>query len=118
VPTANDSSGCARRIPSAQLATPLRPARQVAKASSERVTAAPAAGKQPKLRPGELDGLVLKFMKDNANSGPHSPTSVDKARSSTVSPLVLDQPRRYDHVDGCGSRRSTSSVSGLERGRA
>jgi hypothetical protein len=39
------------------------------------------------LRPGQLDGLVLAFLKENADSGPHGPTAVAKAlgRSSEFS---------------------------------
>lgn len=88
---------------------PQKPAAS-AKASSKRAAAAPGDGKQPKLRPGELDGLVLKFMKDNASSGPHSPTSVSRglqrssgavanclARLKTTKQVrqVGDKPRRY-----------------------
>lgn len=36
-----------------------------------------AAGEH--LKPGQLDGLVLGFLKENADSGPHGPTTVAKA---------------------------------------
>jgi hypothetical protein len=36
-----------------------------------------AAGKH--LKPGQLDGLVLGYLKENADSGPHGPTTVAKA---------------------------------------
>jgi DNA-binding IclR family transcriptional regulator len=78
--------------------------------------AEPAAkGAKPKaaeerLKPGQLDGLVLDYLKKNADSGPHGPTTVANAlkRSSgavsnclvrlTKSKLVRqesDKPRRY-----------------------
>jgi Sugar-specific transcriptional regulator TrmB len=62
------------------------------------------------LKPGQLDELVLAYLKDNADSGPHGPTTVAKAlvRSSgavgnclnrlTKSKQVrqaTDKPRRY-----------------------
>jgi hypothetical protein len=36
-----------------------------------------AAGEH--LKPGQLDELVLAYLKDNADSGPHGPTAVAKA---------------------------------------
>ncbi len=32
-----------------------------------------------RLKPGQLDGLVLAYMKKNSDSGPHGPTTVAKA---------------------------------------
>jgi DNA-binding IclR family transcriptional regulator len=67
-----------------------------------------AAGKH--LKPGQLDGLVLAFLKKNADSGPHGPTTVARAleRSSGAVGNCLvrltkakqvsqdsDKPRRY-----------------------
>ncbi|HTU79387.1 MAG TPA: hypothetical protein VMF09_11560 [Solirubrobacteraceae bacterium] len=72
--------------------------------------AATAGDGMGKLRPGELDGLVLKFLKDNASSGPHGPSSVAQglqrssgavanclARLKTAKQVrqVGDKPRRY-----------------------
>jgi hypothetical protein len=48
-----------------------------------------AAGEH--LKPGQLDGLVLRFLKENADSGPHGPTTVarlfrtPRERSATAS---------------------------------
>jgi predicted DNA-binding transcriptional regulator YafY len=67
-----------------------------------------AAGEH--LKPGQLDELVLAYLKDNADSGPHGPTTVAKAlvRSSGAVGNCLvrltkaeqvrqdsDKPRRY-----------------------
>jgi hypothetical protein len=63
-----------------------------------------------RLKPGQLDGLVIAFLKKNADSGPHGPTAVAKAlqRSSGAVGNCLvrlarakqvrqdsDAPRRY-----------------------
>lgn len=63
-----------------------------------------------RLKPGQLDGLVLAYLKKNADSGPHGPTTVAKAleRSSGAVGNCLvrltkdkkvrqdsDKPRRY-----------------------
>jgi hypothetical protein len=47
-------------------------------------TAKPAEDSKPKapddrLKPGQLDGLVLAYLKENADSAPHGPTTVAKA---------------------------------------
>jgi hypothetical protein len=73
----------------------------------------PTAASEPedgKLKPGGLDPLVKGYLKDNADSGPHSPTQVAKAleRSSGAVgnclvrltdakevKLVTEKPRRY-----------------------
>lgn len=72
-----------------------------------------ATGSKPeggKLKPGGLDPLVLRYLKDNAASGPHGPTAIAKAleRSSGAVgnclvrltdakkvKLASDKPRRY-----------------------
>jgi hypothetical protein len=46
--------------------------------------AAPAASAAPasngeRLKPGQLDGLVLAYLKENADSGPHGPGTVARA---------------------------------------
>ena len=74
----------------------------------------PAGGKSEpadgQLKPGGLDPLVLGYLEDNADSGPHGPTQVAKAlqRSSGAvgnclarlteekkAKLVTEKPRRY-----------------------
>ena len=67
-----------------------------------------AAGEH--LKPGQLDELVLAYLKENADSGPHGPTTVAKAlvRSSGAVGSCLvrltkaeqvrqdsEKPRRY-----------------------
>jgi hypothetical protein len=62
------------------------------------------------LKPGQLDELVLAYLKDNADSGPHGPTTVAKAlvrSSGAVGNCLIrltkaervrqdsDKPRRY-----------------------
>jgi DNA-binding IclR family transcriptional regulator len=62
------------------------------------------------VKPGQLDGLVLSYLKKNADSGPHGPTAVAKAlnRSSGATSNCLtrltnakqvrqdsEKPRRY-----------------------
>ena len=76
-------------------------------------TSRPAGRASPqsgKLKPGGLDPLVLGYLEDNADSGPHGPTQVAKAlqRSSGAvgnclarlteekkAKLVTEKPRRY-----------------------
>jgi hypothetical protein len=83
------------------------------KASEPKSGEGPASANEPeggKLKPGGLDPLVLGYLKDNADSGPHGPTQVAKAlqRSSGAVgnclvrltdekkvKLVTEKPRRY-----------------------
>jgi DNA-binding IclR family transcriptional regulator len=98
---------------------PRRLPDRFALASAEPVakTAKPKAAKDAKpkaaderLKPGQLDGLILSYLKENAGSGPHGPTTVAKAlnRSSGATSNCLtrltnakqvrrdsDKPRRY-----------------------
>jgi hypothetical protein len=59
-----------------------------------------------KLRPGELDGLVLTFLKDNARSGPHGPTSVARGlqRSSGAVANCLDRLKAGKQVRQVGEK--------------
>ena len=64
----------ARRLPDRFSLAAAEPAAKTAKPKA-------AAGAKPKatgehLKPGQLDGLVLAFLKKNADSGPHGPTAV------------------------------------------
>jgi MarR family len=66
-----------------------------------------AAGEH--LKPGQLDGLVLAYLKKNASNGPHGPTAVARAERSNGAVgnclvrltktkqvrLDNDKPRRY-----------------------
>lgn len=63
-----------------------------------------------RLKPGQLDGLVLSFLQKNADSGPHAPTAVAKALDRSSGAVgnclvrladakrvrqVSEKPRRY-----------------------
>jgi hypothetical protein len=63
-----------------------------------------------RLKPGQLDGLVLSFMQKNVDSGPHAPTAVAKALDRSSGAVgnclvrladakrvrqVSEKPRRY-----------------------
>ena len=86
--------------------TPKRRASAKGEPSENPKTKAP----DDRLKPGQLDGLVLAYLKKNADSGPHGPTTVAKAleRSSGAVGNCLvrltkdkkvrqdsDKPRRY-----------------------
>jgi MarR family len=67
----------ARRLPDRFSLAAAEPAGKTAKPKA-------AAGAKPKatgehLKPGQLDGLVLAYLKRNADSGPHGPTAVARA---------------------------------------
>lgn len=90
-----------------------------AKASANRgarsKAAAPATGASAddgvgRLRPGQLDGLVLKYLEENAATGPHAPTGVARALERSSGAVgnclvrltearkvrqVSEKPRRY-----------------------
>ena len=87
----------------------------------------PARGSGERLRPGQLDGLVLGFLREHAADGPLSPSAVGKglARSSgaTANSLkrlaeagqvreVSERPRRYEPP-----RRADRDVLALDRYR-
>jgi MarR family len=65
----------------------------------------PKADAKPKaaedrLKPGQLDGLVLSYLKENADSGPHGPTTVAKAlmRSSGAVSNCLNRLAKAEQV--------------------
>ena len=112
-----------RRLPDVWSLVGEQPADAAGEGKSAKAPAAekPAGGKDEptpsaseadggKLKPGGLDPLVLGFLKDNKDSGPHGPTQVAKAlqRSSGAVgnclerlakdkkvKLVTEKPRRY-----------------------
>lgn len=65
-------------------------------------SAASAAAKAPvePLKPGQLDGLVLAYLKSNARSAPHGPSGVAKAlgRSSGAVANCLVRLAREERV--------------------
>ncbi len=84
-----------------------KPASAAKAADGAAATGKPEGGK---LKPGGLDPLVLGYLKDNADSGPHGPTAIAQAlerSSGAVSncltrlteakkvKLVTEKPRRY-----------------------
>jgi len=112
------SSGEARRTEGGRDGVRRLPDRfALASAEPAAKTAKPKAGADAKpkaasehLKPGQLDGLVLAYLKKNADSGPHGPTAVARAldRSSGAVGNCLvrltkakqvrqdsDKPRRY-----------------------
>ncbi len=98
----------ARRLPDRFALASAEPTAKTAKPKVAANAKPKAAGEH--LKPGQLDGLVLAFLKKNADSGPHGPTTVAKAldRSSGAVGNCLvrltktkevrqdsDKPRRY-----------------------
>jgi len=98
----------ARRLPDRFALASDEPAAKTAKPNVAADAKPKAAGEH--LKPGQLDGLVLAYLKKNADSGPHGPTTVAKAleRSSGAVGNCLvrltkdkkvrqdsDKPRRY-----------------------
>ena len=67
----------ARRLPDRFALASAEPAAKTAKPKAA-VDAKPKATGEH-LKPGQLDGLVLAFLKKNADSGPHGPTAVARA---------------------------------------
>ncbi len=65
----------ARRLPDRFSLVSTKPK---AKTAKSKVTKVPAAAGE-RLKPGQLDGLVLAFLKENASSGPHGPTTVARS---------------------------------------
>ena len=67
----------ARRLPDRFALAAAEPAAKTAKPKAAADAKPKAAGEH--LKPGQLDGLVLAFLKKNADSGPHGPTAVARA---------------------------------------
>jgi hypothetical protein len=80
-------------------------------ASAEPATEAAKPKAAEKLKPGQLDGLVLTFLKENADSSPHGPSAVAKALGRSGGAIqnclvrlarakqvreVSERPRRYN----------------------
>jgi Sugar-specific transcriptional regulator TrmB len=98
----------ARRLPDRYALASAEPAAKTAKPKTTAVTKPQAA--EDRLKPGQLDGLVLTFLRENEASAPHGPTTVARAlaRSSGAVQNSLtrlteakevrqdsDKPRRY-----------------------
>jgi hypothetical protein len=93
----------ARRLPDRFALASAEPAARAVKDAEPK-----AAGER--LKPGQLDGLVIAFLRENEASGPHGPTTVAKAlrRSAGATSNCLtrltnakqvrqdsEEPRRY-----------------------
>jgi hypothetical protein len=104
------SSGEVRRTEGGRNGARRLPDRfSLASAGPTAKTAKPKAAEE-RLKPGQLDGLVLAYLKENADSGPHGPTAVaqalDRSSGAVGNCLVRltkakevrqdnDKPRRY-----------------------
>jgi hypothetical protein len=81
-----------------------------AKPAAASTTSGNPARDADRLKPGQLEPLVLAYLKDNADSGPHGPTTVAKALERSSGAVgnclarlaaakkvkqVTDKPRRY-----------------------
>jgi hypothetical protein len=99
-----------RRLPNLWSLADQQPAAQDANAKPANATHGQPSGDTDRLKPGQLEPLVLAYLKENADSGPHGPTAVAKAleRSSGAVGNCLvrltaankvkqasDKPRRY-----------------------
>ena len=75
----------ARRLPdrfalaAAELAAKTARPKAAVGAKSKAAVGAKSKTAGEHLKPGQLDGLVLAFLKKNADSGPHGPTAVARA---------------------------------------
>jgi DNA-binding IclR family transcriptional regulator len=67
----------ARRLPDRFALASAEPAAKTARPKAAKDTEPKAASEH--LKPGQLDGLVLAYLKEHADSGPHGPTTVAKA---------------------------------------
>jgi hypothetical protein len=83
---------------------------QPAANDAEPATDGKPSGDTSQLKPGELEPLVLAYLKENADSGPHGPTAVAKALERSSGAVgnclvrlardkrvneVSEKPRRY-----------------------
>ncbi len=98
----------ARRLPDRFALASGKPAAKTAQPKTAKDAKPQAA--EDRLKPGQLDGLVLTFLRENEASDPHGPTTVAKAldrssgavqncltRLATTKQVrqVSDKPRRY-----------------------
>ena len=67
----------ARRLPDRFALAGAEPAAKTEKPKAAAGAKSKASGEH--LKPGQLDGLVLAYLKKNADSGPHGPTAVARA---------------------------------------
>ncbi len=107
--TTTGSATKAKGAKQSRTAKPTKAANAKPASAADGKPSAPAADAE-RLRPGQLEPLVLAYLEENAESGPHGPTTVAKAleRSSGAVGNCLvrlarakqvrqdsDKPRRY-----------------------
>ncbi len=74
-----ESAGRARRRAGARDGARRLPDRWSLVAEDSQERAVPAAAKPERLRPGQLDDLVLAYLREHASDGPLGPTTVARA---------------------------------------
>jgi hypothetical protein len=94
-----------RRLPDLWSLADQQPAAKPASATDGK-----PSGDADRLKPGQLEPLVLAYLKENADSGPHGPTTVAKALERSSGAVgnclvrltaankvkqVSEKPRRY-----------------------
>jgi len=94
----------------AAMATEPSQARKAAKAKTPATKAAAGKPAAERLKPGELDGLVMAYLKRSADSAPHGPTAIARALNRSSGAVgnclvrltlnqqvreVSERPRRY-----------------------
>lgn len=94
-----------RRMPDRWMIADAKPA-----ASTGKGRIAKPGGDVERLRPGQLDGLVLAYLKKNASSAPHGPSTIGRALNRSSGAVanclvrlaraervreVSERPRRY-----------------------
>jgi hypothetical protein len=98
----------ARRLPDRFALASAEPAAKTAKPKAAKDAKPKEVGER--LKPGQLDGLVLGFLAENVDSAPHGPTTVARALARSSGAVqnslarlaqaeqvrqVSDKPRRY-----------------------
>ncbi|HEX3391582.1 MAG TPA: MarR family transcriptional regulator [Solirubrobacteraceae bacterium] len=68
-----------RRLPDLWSLAGQQPAANEANAKPTSATDGKPSGDDDRLKPGQLEPLVLAYLKENAASGPHGPTTVARA---------------------------------------
>jgi hypothetical protein len=100
-----------RRLPDLWSLAGQQPAAKDANTKRASATGKPAATDETdRLKPGQLEPLVLGYLESNADSGPHGPTEIAKALERSSGAVgnclerlteakkvkrVVDKPRRY-----------------------
>ncbi len=82
-------------------------------ADAKPATAGKPSGNADRLKPGQLEPLVLAYLQENADSGPHGPTAVAKAleRSSGAVGNCLVRLARNKRVNEVSARPRRYSLA-------